>query len=188
MTKTIAATALAVTICATPLAANAGTVLFDGFGGNITRYSNSGRDAWGNSWSLTQTSPGAGNMTTVTFSYSGTYSDSATYPQATDFEISFSGLTNLSTTASASSGQSVASWTQTYTLPSFEFAGAGVSSPDQFSFSVSLTGKIGSDGSSFAANWSTAVPEPSTWAMLGLGFAGLAVAGARARKKPPLAA
>ena len=45
------------------------------------------------------------------------------------------------------------------------------------------------DGPAADANLTfTAVPEPSTWAMMLIGFAGLGVAGYRSRKAVPIAA
>jgi hypothetical protein len=50
---------------------------------------------------------------------------------------------------------------------------------------ISVSETLGSPGNSFEiAQITTSVPEPSTWAMMGLGFAGLAFAGYRARRSP----
>ena len=47
---------------------------------------------------------------------------------------------------------------------------------------VDIVGAAGVPKPGFTASWSTTVPEPSTWVMMGLGFAGLAFAGYRARR------
>lgn len=44
-------------------------------------------------------------------------------------------------------------------------------------------GALGSDASGVSNTFIEAVPEPSTWAMMGLGFAGLAFAGFRSSRK-----
>jgi hypothetical protein len=50
---------------------------------------------------------------------------------------------------------------------------------------ISVSETLGAPGNSFEiAQITTSVPEPSTWAMMGLGFGGLAVAGYRARRAP----
>ena len=50
-----------------------------------------------------------------------------------------------------------------------------------FSATISLTNGGGSYPG-ITATWTNNVPEPSTWAMMGLGFAGLAFAGYRSRR------
>jgi hypothetical protein len=50
---------------------------------------------------------------------------------------------------------------------------------------ITVSETLGAPGNSFEiAQITTSVPEPSTWAMMGLGFAGLAFAGYRARRAP----
>ena len=50
---------------------------------------------------------------------------------------------------------------------------------------ISISESLGTPSNSFEiAQITTSVPEPSTWAMMGLGFAGLAFAGYRARRTP----
>jgi hypothetical protein len=50
---------------------------------------------------------------------------------------------------------------------------------------ISVSETLGVSSNSFEiAQITTSVPEPSTWAMMGLGFAGLAFAGYRARRAP----
>jgi hypothetical protein len=50
---------------------------------------------------------------------------------------------------------------------------------------ITVSESLGAPSNSFEiAQITTSVPEPSTWAMMGLGFAGLALVGARARRAP----
>jgi hypothetical protein len=69
----------------------------------------------------------------------------------------------------------------------------GSTSNGRFTFvdsSVDITGITVSEGLAVSSNSfeiaqiTTSVPETSTWAMMGLGFAGLAFAGYRARRTP----
>jgi hypothetical protein len=69
----------------------------------------------------------------------------------------------------------------------------GSTSNGRFTFfdsSVDITGISVSESLAVSSNSfeiaqiTTSVPEPSTWAMMGLGFAGLALAGYRARRAP----
>jgi hypothetical protein len=56
--------------------------------------------------------------------------------------------------------------------------------------SVCPTGRCGTilRANNFIGTFTTAVPEPSTWAMLLLGFAGIGFMGYRRRSKPALMA
>jgi PEP-CTERM motif len=50
---------------------------------------------------------------------------------------------------------------------------------------ITVSESLGTSSNSFeVAQITTSVPEPSTWAMMGLGFAGLAFAGYRVRRAP----
>ncbi len=57
---------------------------------------------------------------------------------------------------------------------------------DSFTTGADGTWSTGTPGADYgtSGSWSnTSVPEPATWAMMGLGFAGLALAGYQARKR-----
>ena len=58
----------------------------------------------------------------------------------------------------------------------------------QGAFTSVTLGMSGGDGGNFEVGIPSGVPEASTWAMMGLGFAGLAFAGYRSRRSPVAAA
>ncbi|MBV8105662.1 MAG: hypothetical protein JO223_13750 [Hyphomicrobiales bacterium] len=181
--------------------------IFTGFG------SNTGTGAFGNPWHWSKTagpksadSPGAG------YSVWGTpglgdgvvpYDDAT---PASDFEVSFTpfpGPLAINFTPSPmpggydewtrfsvcnSAGKDCVAWTPTEISPSsvefFAPMGSMLTSGDHFFVNVvfdekNLTGK----NTLFLAYFTTSVPEVSTWAMLGIGFAGIGVLGLSRRRK-----
>ncbi len=167
----ISAAALAAALLAAP-AAYATTVNFDSF--SATQGTTSGTDGLGNDWSFTQ----SGEV--WLFKYTGTYNSSFAYPSASDFEITF--VPSTTTTSGASVGTDAGPWNVTFADPTVSFAGPGLVAGLGFLFAVDVVGPVGVPSPGFTTSWSTAVPELSTWAMMGLGFGGLAFAGYRARR------
>jgi hypothetical protein len=171
MNQKISLAALAAALLAAP-AASATTVNFDDF--SATQGTTSGTDGLGNNWTIAQTGE------VWVFKYAGTYNSSFAYPSASDFEVTF-GPPQI-TISGAAAGTDAGPWNVTFADPTVSFAGPSLVAGQGFLFSVDFISPTGVPSPSFTASWSTAVPELSTWAMMGLGFGGLAFASYRARR------
>ena len=177
MTLKISAAPFAAALLAAQTA-YATTVNFDSF--SATGGTTSGSDGVGNDWTFTQ----SGEV--WLFKYTGTYNSSFAYPSASDFEISF--VPTTTTTSGASVGTDAGLWTVTFADPTVSFAGPELVAGLGFLFAVDVVGPVGVPSPGFTASWSTTVPEPTTWAMMLLGFAGLGLMGWRAKRRAPTAA
>ena len=181
--------------------------IFSGFG------SNTGTGAFGNAWAWSKTagpkstdSPGAGYSVWGTPGLGGgvvPYDDAT---PATDFEISFTPFgvpLAINSTASPSpngynewtrfsvcnsSGFDCVAWAPTEISPTavefFAPTGSELTTGDYYFVNVvfdqkNLTGK----NTLFLAYFTTNVPELSTWAMFGIGFAAIGVVGLSKRRK-----
>jgi hypothetical protein len=175
----------------------------------------SGTDAFGNPWRWSHTSgpaspssPGAGYSVWGT---PGLGDGNATYryaTPATDFGVvffnPFDSLLAINQHASNSvqnytewtrfetySGGVYTAWTPTYISPQqVDFiapVGQELTWGEQYFVNVVFTQKTvtGATNTGFNATFSGAVPETSTWAMLGVGFAGIGLLGMTKRRKAP---
>ncbi len=199
--KLLAGAALATVMTAS---AHAQITNFDGYS-SAAGGGNSGTDAQGNPWTWSAAgtdssawgAPGLGDGTSV-FTTTTDYS-------ASDFAVTFIGFPvpvidqspspepggyNTFTRFTSDVDGNLYAWTPDYsygsntvvfTAPS---AAADLTNGDLYFVNVVFsTGGLDGSNTGFTAAFSTeTVPEPSTWAMLGLGFAGLAFAGYRSRR------
>ncbi len=145
---------------------------------------NSGPDAFGNTWSWT-------NGSWYTPQFGGSFATYGSSTAAQDFHVIFLPGTSASIASATfddvTSGQT---WTSTLTANDLEVtffapAGQSLSMGDAYKIAVNFNNS-GLDGSNtgFTAFFTTTgVPEASTWAMMALGFSGLAFAGLRSSRK-----
>src|SRR5271165_2902730 len=185
-------------------AANAGVITQYGYGGNAGQ-GNTGTDDFGNPWTWNKTlggytGPGKGYSAWGT---PGLGLGEATYEGANpsnDFDVSFSYFVKTAideqpatvpvvnyeeTTRFVVNG---VLWTPTYDgTKSVEFdapAGTWITKGETFFVNVVFDKKnLSGANAGFSAEWSATVPEASTWAMLGIGFAGIGVVGLTRRRK-----
>jgi hypothetical protein len=171
---------------------------------------NTGTDAFGNPWRWTKTtaggfSPGAGFSVWGTPGLdfgNATYDDKVTDVPANDFQISFVGFgLSINQTLSPGTpadftqytrfeswnGSEFVAWTPVYdgtkTVTFYAPAGVTLTNGSEYFVNVLLNQKTWSgENAGFTAGFSAAVPEASTWVMLGLGFAAVGAAGASRRK------
>ncbi|WP_170153452.1 PEP-CTERM sorting domain-containing protein [Roseiarcus fermentans] len=147
-----------------------------------------GMDPYGNYWEFTANrSSTYWSDTYQSYGYAGT-------PNATGFEITFTGNAASSIIATGNYAPyfwdatsnivwdvSVSGAQVTWSAP----AGASLASGDKYYTYVDFSDDTaGGSNSGFSAAFTgaAAAPEPATWAMMALGFAGLGFAGFRARR------
>ena len=107
------------------------------------------------------------------------------------------GELNVFLTATNSTLPENASFIVYTTFSNGAFSGAVASGSDSLTVGLATSGRfysvspfyivqtsVSDSGSAFggSVSWAAAVPEPSTWALMGLGFAGLAFTGYRSRR------
>jgi PEP-CTERM motif len=199
---TVAAAAVAVAVGPSGASAKVANIpAFDSTNGTAK-----GTDIWSNKWTYSLVSSTSLSYTEkLTYSgvFKGTY-DGVTY-DAENFTIALNlpGATS-STFKWISETSTLPGWTETTFGPQVTFnapLGVVLKPGDLFGFSVTYV-STGIAKTKFrpailpvkfagtTANWDAkpAAPEASTWAMMGLGFAGLAFAGYRKARKTPVAA
>ncbi len=192
MMKRILAGATALAFVLGASAVEASVVPGSIFGGPATDFE--GSDAYGNEWNweVRAILPGmpafwVDGTETVGFPYTGS-------PNATDFEIVFPGLAVVGSAIQAGSfcaevnvtpfgadcdywNSSISGDQVTFTAP----AGTSLTSGQPYAIEIVFTNQYAA-GSGFHAYFTSGVPEPSTWAMMALGFASLGYAGYRRAK------
>ncbi len=206
-TVVFAGAALATVIVAAT-AANAGIITQYGYD-SIAPGPNSGTDAFGNPWTWNKTlgprsatSPGAGFSAWGT---PGLGDGVVTYEGANpsnDFVVSFDFFLSAAideSPASMAGGYEETTrfsadgvlWTPIFNgTDSVEFdapAGTWITKGETFFVNVVFDGTQGKllngNSAGFSATWSASIPETSTWAMLGIGFAGIGLVGLTRRRK-----
>ena len=169
--------------------------------------SDTGSDYFGNAWSWNNNGAGGNSVWGVP----GLGSGIVTYTGANasdNFEITFllpvfgttsvidqtpstGGSYNTQTRLSVFDAGTWTEWTPTFINGnSVAFFGGTIKSGDSFYVNVAFTGSdLSGANAGFSATWSAgAVPEPSTWAMMLAGFAGLGFVGYRRNKAAAVAA
>ncbi len=189
-------------------AANAGIITQYGYD-SIAPGPNSGKDAFNNPWTWnktlgpkSKTSPGKGYSAWGTPGLGdGVVKYEGSNP-SDDFAVSFDYFVNAAIDqAAATSGGGYQEttrlsvdgvlWIPTYNgTDSVVFdapAGDWITKGETYFVNIVFDGKQGNllngKTAGFSATWSATVPEASTWAMLGIGFAGIGLVGRTRRRK-----